>query len=141
MRNSLHLGLGDIITTSFCAPSTVIGIDHYTLLAFDGSQRTWESLTMISDSSFPFDRWWLVDVPSLGPYTYIRCEAVGPEAAFLGGQSGLVTIRSDGDASLSDETGALAVYEDPKGFLYAEEVFPVSPRLTFRGCPCVEFVA
>ena len=43
-------------------------------------------------------------------------------------------IRSEGNADLSSETGALAVYEEA-GFLYAEEVFSDAERIMFKGKP------
>lgn len=131
----MQLAIGEVISPSFCAPSTVIGIDHYVMQAFDGRQVQWDSYTLTSNSPAPFQRWWLVNNPGQGPRTVIRATHVPGEAQFRKELSGLVALNSEGNADLSADTGALAVYADESGVLYSEEVFAGAERLVFVSQP------
>jgi hypothetical protein len=130
-----QLSVGDIITPDFCARSTVIGIDHYVMQSFDGQQVRWDSHTLTSDSPAPFNRWWLVNTPGHGPQVVTAAPDVPGGAEFRKELSGLVTLNSEGNADLSAEVGALAMYADESGLLYAEEVFDGAERMVYVNKP------
>ena len=131
----VRLSVGEVISPGFCAPSTVIGIDHYVMQAFGGQQVQWDSYTLTSDSLSPFQRWWLVNTAGHGPQVFTRVSDVPQGAEFRRELSGLVTLNSEGNADLSTEVGALAMYLDKSGLLYAEEVFDGAERLVFMSKP------
>jgi hypothetical protein len=131
----VQLSVGEVISPDFCAPSTVIGIDHYVMQAFGGQQVQWDSYTLTSDSPPLFQRWWLVNTPGHGPQVVTRASDVPEGAEFRRELSGLVTLNSEGNADLSAEVGALAMYLDKSGLLYAEEVFDGAERLIFVSKP------
>ena len=128
------LSIGETFSPCFCSPCTVVGIDHYSMRSFNGQRVTWDSYTLTSASPAPFDRWWLVNTPGTGAQIFTATNGIPAAARFRPDLSGLVMIRSEGNADLSSETGALAVYEEA-GFLYAEEVFSDAERIMFKGKP------
>lgn len=131
----VQLAIGEVISPDFCAPSTVIGIDHYVMQSFGGQQVQWDSYTLTSDSPPPFQRWWLVNTPGHGPQAVTETTDVPEKAKFRKELSGLVTLNSEGNADLSADIGALAMYSDESGLLYAEEVFDSAERLVFASKP------
>lgn len=135
MSKNISLKIGDVLNPAFCTASTVIGIDHYTMKAFDGQTRQWDSYTLTSDGAKPYDRWWLVNIVGRGAHAYTASDAIPNGLQFLNDVSGLVALNSDGNADLSSEKGALATYQDKDGTLYAEEVFDGANRLIFVGRP------
>lgn len=137
MAKNVNFTVGDVITPAFCAASKVVGIDHYTMKAFDGQQRSWDSYTLTSDDTGLYARWWIVNVVGRGAYAYTTVPAIPEGLSFCNDLSGLVALNSEGNADLSSEKGALATYEDKDGTLYAEEVFDGAPRLLFVGKPFI----
>lgn len=136
MTKNVNLTLGQVIKPAFCAASTVVGIDHYTMKAFDGQSRAWDSYTLTSEDKGLYARWWIVNVAGRGAYAYTNAASIPDDVMFLNELSGLVTLNSEGNADLSSETGALATYAAADGeTLYAEEVFTGAPRLLFVGKP------
>ncbi|HEX3732522.1 MAG TPA: hypothetical protein VHU91_06340 [Mycobacteriales bacterium] len=131
----MRLSVGETISPDFCASSTVIGIDHYTMQSFDDKRVEWDSYTLTSDSPEPYQRWWLVNTPGYGASIVTAAAAVPRTAVFRNDMSGLVTLNSEGNADLSAEVGALAMYLDQSGAYYAEEVFQGAERLVFVGRP------
>jgi hypothetical protein len=128
--------IGAAVKYPFCPPSEVVGIDNYTLSAFDGKTRHWASYTLTSEKKGPFSRWWIVNVPKLGPYFLVAAKRVPKDAIFDPALSGLVELKSEGDAALSSPKGTLAVYRAKKGnMLYSQEVFDGAPRLVFAYKP------
>jgi hypothetical protein len=137
MAKNVNFTLGDVITPAFCAASTVVGIDHYTMKSFDGKPRSWDSYTLTSDDTGLFARWWIVNVDERGAYAYTTVPAIPEGLEFRKDLSGLVALNSEGNADLSSEKGALATYADTDGTLYAEEVFDGANRLLFVGKPFI----
>ncbi len=136
MPEDIHLEIGQTVEYDFCPPSKVVGVDHYTLSAFDGQRRHWDSYTLVSeDKEGPYSRWWIVNVPDMGAHFYVAAERVPEGAAFSNRLSGYVRLNSEGNADLSGDRGALAVYQAADGMLYAEEVFEGAPRLVFMAGP------
>jgi hypothetical protein len=136
MTKNVAFSVGEVIKPAFCAASTVVGIDHYTMKAFDGQFRAWDSYTLTSGDTGLYARWWIVNVAGRGAYAYTAAPSIPDDVTFLNQLSGLVTLNSEGNADLSSETGALATYEAADGTtLYAEEVFTGAPRLLFVGVP------
>lgn len=133
MAQDITLNLGDRVSYDFCPKSEVVGIDRYTMKAFDGRQRSWDSYTLTSEADGPFSRWWIVNVPDCGAHYYVAAEKVPSDAVFEPALGGLVSLNSEGNADLSSEKGALATYRGPDGTLYAEEVFDGADRLIFEG--------
>lgn len=131
----VELSIGEIVSPDFCAPSTVIGVDRYTMQSFDGQVVQWNSYTLTSNSAQPFSRWWLVSTPGRGAHVFTTTPDVPEAAEFRKELSGLVALNSEGDADLSTDIGALATYGDGLGALYAEEVFDGAERLVFVGRP------
>ncbi|MGH7867473.1 MAG: hypothetical protein ACREP9_07525 [Candidatus Dormibacteraceae bacterium] len=127
----VQLFVGETISPGFCASSTVIGIDHYTMQPFDGKRVQWDSYTLTSDSPEPYQRWWLVNTPNYGASVVTAATAVPETAVFRSDMSGLVMLNSEGNADLSAEVGALAMYLDESGAYYAKEVFHGAERLIF----------
>jgi len=74
-------------------------------------------------------------VPEFGAHFYIAEETVPEDAVFMPPLGGLVYLASEGNADLSSEKGALAVYRTPEGVFYAEEVFDGAERIVFVGRP------
>lgn len=132
MNEDVVLDIGDEFHHPSCPNSEVVGIDRYTMKTFAGQRLEWISYTLTSDEAGPFSRWWLVNVPELGAYAYLETETIPDEVAFLKKLSGFVCLNSEGDAELSGDYGALAVYKGDPGLLYAEEVFDGAERLLFR---------
>jgi hypothetical protein len=131
----VQLSISEVISPDFCAPSTVIGIDHYVMQSFGGQQVQWDSYTLTSDSPPPFQRWWLVNTPGHGPQVVTETTDVPEGAKFRKELSGLVTLTSEGNADLSADIGALVMYSNESGLLYAEEVFDGAERLVFASKP------
>lgn len=137
MSKNTVFQIGDTVSYEFCPVSRVVGVDRYTLKAFDGQTRQWESYTLVSDAKEAglYARWWIVNVPGHGAHAYVGADAVPPGCVFDPVLSGLVALDSEGNADLSSEKGALAVYSASKGGFYAEEVFDEAERLVFYGTP------
>jgi hypothetical protein len=110
-----------------------VGIDRYTLKAFDGTEKRWDSYTLVSSEAGLFSRWWIVNVPLHGPHFFVAGEGIPANAAFDAAQSGLVGLDSEGDAVLSAPKGALAVHRTPDGVFHSLEVFDGADRLVFVG--------
>jgi hypothetical protein len=125
--------IGEKVLAGFCLPSQVVGIDRYTLKAFDGQIRSWFSYTLISSEPGLFARWWIVNVPLHGVYYFVAGADIPHDAVFDPVQSGLVRLESEGDAALSAPKGALAVYRTADGTFYSQEVFDGAERLLFTG--------
>jgi hypothetical protein len=135
---TVDLDIGDVLETEFCEVSRVIGIDSYTLASFSGPTEAWLSYTLVSRAPTPYDRWWIVNTPGHGAYAYTAFPRSLPDGArFDAAISGLVELRSSGNADLSSERGALAMFTDAADpmILYAQEVFDDAPRLQFIGKP------
>ncbi|MFJ5828301.1 hypothetical protein [Streptomyces sp. NPDC093089] len=131
----LQLSIGDTVRPDFCLPSTAVGVDRYLMRSFDGREVRWDSYTLASDSPAPYDRWWLVNTPGRGAHVFTAADEVPADAGFRKELSGLVALNSEGDAALSGDVGALAMYADASDVLYAEEVFGDADRLVFVGRP------
>lgn len=137
MPKNVTFRLGDTLTPSFCGASTVIGIDRYTMKAFDGQVREWDSYTLTSAEKGIYARWWMVNVAGRGAHAYTGIDTIPDGLAFQKDLSGLVALNSEGNADLSTEKGALATYAAADGTLYAEEVFDGAARLLFVGKPFI----
>lgn len=132
---SVSFQIGDTIKPAFCPASQVVGIDYYSMDGFNGQRITWDSYTLTSDESGVFARWWIVNVHGRGAYYYIPVDEMPEGVTFIRELSGLVGLDSRGDAALSSDKGALAVYGNDKGELFAEEVFDGADRIVFYGRP------
>ncbi len=128
----VSLNVGDTVNYDFCPESKVVGVDRYTMRAFDGQTRHWDSYTLTSEDNGQFSRWWIVNVPDLGAHYYVAVEDKPEGCSFNNRLSGFVNLNSEGNSDLSSEFGALATYEYGK-VLYAEEVFNGADRIVFAG--------
>lgn len=127
--------LGTKVHYDFCPPSEIVGIDHYTMKAFNGAVQKWDSYTLTSDADGAFSRWWIVNVVGRGAHSYVAATDIPENLPLAKELSGLVALDSEGNADLSSGKGALATYAGPDGTLYAEEVFDGADRLLFIGKP------
>lgn len=135
MPKNVDFKLDQIVSTNFCPPSRVVGIDNYTLKPFEGAERRWQSYTLISDHKAEFARWWMVNVPDHGAHYFVLGSGIPPEhALFDKTQSGLCVLETEG-VSLSTDKSALIVYRTPESTFHSKEVFDNGEVLSFLGRP------
>ena len=135
MIRNVDLKIGDRFQHETVPDSRVIGLDRYKMNTFEGRRLNWVSYTLTSEEDGPFARWWLVNMPLIGPCVYQPTENVPGGAEFMSELSGLVILDSKGDSSLSTNNGAAAIYKDKNGNFYAQEIFDNNEKITFFGRP------
>jgi len=129
----MNFTLDESITIDGYPSGTIVGIDRYRLKSLSGSAFQWTSFTLTSATPAPFDRWWLVDLPVLGPHAFYRNSFYDASLPLIPELSGLVELDSSGDAMLSDFSGALFTHSKCIGTLSTYEIFPNCDAICFEG--------
>lgn len=130
--DDLNYKVDDIINSLSQPISKVIGIDKYSITTFSSKKLKYLSYTLVSIDD-PDYRWWLVNLPIYGLYTYTKHNKVDQGLSVLEDLSGYVELESIGNADFSTDSGALITYTDSNNSFYAKEIFNDSSLLIFKG--------
>jgi hypothetical protein len=112
----------------------VVGLDHYHLENFEGTQHTWLSYTLTSDKGGLFRRYWITDWKKSGWFLWTACQRLKKPKfkRAVEDRSGIAQIKFFGDRGVSTPTAALAVYELENGEYYSTERFAGSDVMYFH---------